>query len=216
MKKIKVKNTKAKSSGVSAGSPLRLDLGCGPRVYVDPNRPEDKFQGVDILDFGQEHRVDLGNCGERWPWDSSTVEEVYSSHFIEHLEPRQRVWFWNELHRVMKPGAKATIIAPYWSSMRAYGDPTHRWPPICEYTFFYLNRKWRLGDESQPANAPHVDVKFAGPDVHGLECDFDFTVGYLADQQVMGSKHPDQQSVMIRHWINAVNDVQVTLEKRVG
>lgn len=208
---------RAKDPGkLTVEQPIRLDLGCGPRVYRDPNRPNEEFIGVDILDFGQPLVMDLAD-GHAWPWDSGSVQEVYSSHFVEHLTAEQRVFFWNELYRVMKPGAKATIIAPYWSSLRAYGDPTHKWPPVSEFTFLYLNRLWRVGDgDKLSGNAPHVDLKFADDKRYALACDFDFTVGYLADQQVMGNKHPDQQAVMTRHWVNAVNDVQVTLEKRVG
>jgi hypothetical protein len=39
----------------------------------------------------------------------------------------------------MKPGATATLSAPYYMSVRAYGDPTHK-RFIGDWTLFYLSK----------------------------------------------------------------------------
>lgn len=147
---------------------MKLDLGCGKNkkegfVGVDSI----SFPGVDvvadlvkpILKPLPDHLVEYADLLERkaegfenWPWDDSSVDEAHASHFVEHLRPRERIHFSNELYRVLQPGAKATIIVPHWKSCRAYGDMTHTWPPVSEFWFYYLKKEWRL------QNAPHNDA----------------------------------------------------------
>ncbi len=130
--------------------PLKLDLGCG-------KNKKESFLGVDCLDFpGVDYKVDLGS--ERWPWEDSSVDEAHCSHMLEHLVPKERIHFANELWRVLKPDGKALIVVPHWASCRAYGDLTHQWPPVSEFWPPYLQKKWR------EENAPHNS---------GYECNFD-------------------------------------------
>lgn len=140
---------KANPEPVKAG-PLKLDLGAG-------KTKRDGFIPVDVRKFDDDVVVvDLAH--DPWPWKDNSVDEVFSSHMLEHLDAEDRAHFANELYRVLKPapaGAtepKATFVTPHWASARAYGDPTHKWPPICEYTFAYWNKAWR------DLNAPHDDV----------------------------------------------------------
>lgn len=167
---------------------VRVDLGCG-------KNKKDGFIGVDNISFdGVDVVHDLRT---QWPWEKESVEEVHCSHFLEHLTNAERVHFWNELYRVMKPGAKAQIIVPHWSSGRAYGDPTHQWPPVVEFSFYYLDKGWREG------NAPHC----------GLECDFQATWGY--------SVHPswqvrsqESQMFALGHYREVAQDLICTVTKR--
>jgi predicted SAM-dependent methyltransferase len=78
---------------------LKLDLGCGK------NKINAEFTGVDCIDFPG---VDVvANLAEKkkgkfilWPWADNSVDEVHCSHFVEHLEPDERIHFANELYRV--------------------------------------------------------------------------------------------------------------------
>jgi predicted SAM-dependent methyltransferase len=95
-----------------------------------------------------------------WPWPDSSVEEVLALDVCEHIGDRWtkesvKVWmetyrqedlrmldgrihFMNELHRVLKPGAQATIETP--NAARGcgyYQDPTHV-SPWCLSTFKYF------------------------------------------------------------------------------
>jgi hypothetical protein len=55
---------------------------------------------------------------------------------IEHIE--DRIHFMNELHRVMEPGARATIEVPNASKGAGYfQDPTHK-SPWCMNSFQYF------------------------------------------------------------------------------
>lgn len=166
---------------------LKLDFGCG-------KNPRPGFDGVDAIDFGQKHVFDVRNP---WVWEDASVEEVFSSHFIEHLDGSERVHFFNELHRVLIPGGKATIVAPHWSNDCAYGDPTHKWPPVSNWMHLYLNKAWRDG------NAPHV----------GYTCDFDAVVGFNSDQMVSARNHEYQQFA-VNHYRNGARDIFINLVKK--
>jgi len=168
--------------------PLRLDLGAG-------KNKKPGFIGVDVRQFeGVDLVHDLRNP---WPWSADSVDEVHASHFLEHLTGAERVHFFNELYRVLKPGAKALIIVPHWSSERAYGDPTHQWPPVVFFSFYYLNKEWRA------ANAPHT----------GLMCDFDAGGGNNIAAP-WNARNQETQVFAQTHYINVAQDLIVTLTKK--
>lgn len=169
---------------------LRLDLGCGPN-------PREGFEGVDIRQFNGvvDHVLDLT---KKWPWKKNSVEEAHTSHFVEHLEPMERAHFVNELYRVLIPEGKCTLIVPHWASSRAYGDLTHKWPPVSEFWFQYLNREWRA------INAPHNDF---------YDCDFHVTWGYSFHEALVSRNQEYQQHAMM-WWKEACQDIHATLIKR--
>lgn len=174
---------------------MKLDLGCGKN-----KRPD--FIGVDQYQMeGVDQVVDLR---KKWPWEDNSVEEAHSSHFLEHLSGQERVHFMNELHRVLKPGAKCTLIVPHWASHRAYGDFTHQWPPVSEMAFFYLLKQWR---DSQ---APHTDIQW---NPEGYTCDFDVTWGYSLREDLHVRNVEYQQFAVTNHK-DAVIDIIATLTKR--
>lgn len=198
---------------------LRIDIGCG-------KNPKEGFIGIDAIDFGQEYQADLryapwALCGEKrvgWkdaftvrdkiqvptmrkkggPWilPDSSVDEVNSSHFVEHLTGAERIGFFNELYRVMKPGAVATIITPNWSHARAYGDPTHQWPPMSSWYPLYLNKEWRS------TQAPHVP----------FTCDFNHSIAGAWDGRLNG-RNPEYTQAAMNNETNAWADLIVTLTK---
>lgn len=192
-----VKVAKLNSRGrrqVVAETPLKLDLGCGPHK-------REGFTGVDHTAFPG---VDIvHDFNDPWPWGDNSVEEAHCSHCIEHFDAMERVHFLNELYRVLKPGAKCTVIAPHWSSCRAYGDPTHKWPPVSEFAFFYWKKDWRL------ANAPHTDASNLKD---GFNCNFDVTWGYSMEPGVAARNQEYQQHAMT-YFKEACQDVIATLTK---
>jgi hypothetical protein len=181
------KNSKLKQ--VETPKMVKLDFGCG-------KNPKAGYEGVDILDFGQPHRVNLG--ADKWPWKDGTVEEAHSSHFIEHLTAAERIHFVNELYRVMAPSAKCYIAFPMWSSERAYGDLTHQWPPVSPFWFYYLSKEWR---ETQ---APHNTF---------YTCDFGVTWGFSLHPDVATRNHEFQQEA-VQFKINAAPDCGATLYRK--
>ncbi len=189
----------AKAKGLSVVSaPIalrKLDFGCGPHK-------REGFEGVDATAFiGVDHVVDLTYAP--WPWPDESVSEAHASHFLEHLTAMQRVLFFNELYRVLVPGGSCQIIIPHWASCRAYGDPTHQWPPVSEFAWYYLSKDWRAG------NAPHTDSQhLAG----GFNCNFECTWGYSMRPDLSVRNQEFQQFAMANHK-EAITDMIATLKK---
>lgn len=156
---------------------------------------------MDALDFpGIDVVTDLR---DQWPWDENTVDEIFSSHCIEHFNSMERVHFINELWRVLKVGAKATLIFPNWSSCRAYGDPTHQWPPMSPFAFYYWKRDWRL------ANAPHTDIAHLPG---GYCCNLEVTWGFSLLPEV-AQRNQEYQQYAMTHLLEACQDCIATLTK---
>jgi SAM-dependent methyltransferase len=168
---------------------MKLDLGCGSKkaapdfIGVDA-RPA---AGVDIV-FDLRHTP--------WPWQDDEVDFVHCAHFVEHLTGSERIAFFDELWRVMKPGAKAVIITPDWTNASAYGDPTHQWPPMSYWYSFYLDRDWRA------VQAAHV----------AYTCHFKSTYAYTPTLRLKGLTDEVARAT-IAASINAVAELVVTLVK---
>lgn len=96
---------------------VALELGCGNR------KREPGSIGVDALDF---ECVDLvGDVFEVLAvLPNRTVDEVYSSHFLEHVIDVPR--FLDELARVLRAGGKLAITVPHFSNPYFYSDITHK------------------------------------------------------------------------------------------
>jgi hypothetical protein len=174
---------------------VKIDIGCGP------NKKEG-FVGVDQYPFpGVDHVVQIGKAP--LPFADGEVEEVHASHFVEHLNAAERCALFNELFRVMKPGAKMTMIVPHWGSSRAYGDPTHQWPPIGEMWFYYLKREWRM------TQAPHTD-KSNWPE--GYDCDFEATWGYSM-HPAFATRNAEYQQFAMSYYREGAQDIHATLTR---
>jgi hypothetical protein len=187
--------------------PIKLDIGCGKNkqkgfIGID----EIKFEGVD---------VELNAGTAVWPWADNSVTEIHTSHFVEHLDAMERIHFVNEAYRVLqkvdiRPGeplpsyGKLVVIVPHWASARAYGDMTHKWPPVSEFWFYYLDKGWRA------ANAPHNDIEF---NPRGYKCDFMATWGY-GMHAALQSRNPEYQQHAMQFWKEAIQDTHCTMTAR--
>lgn len=174
---------------------LKLDLGCGKNKRQGFHGVDSlKFDGVDtVLNLVEPHEHHPFSF-KPWPWENDSVEEVYCSHFLEHLSQIERVHFFNELWRVMIKDSKGMFIVPSWTSERAYGDPTHKWPPVTGFSFLYLNKEWR------EVNAPHV----------GYTCNFTFQGGNsIAHPWSLRSQ--EVQLMAQNHYVNVAQDMWVTI-----
>lgn len=92
---------------------MKLNLGAS-------DRPFPGFISVDIAPPADQV-VDLR---EPWPWPDNSVDEVRAHDVFEHLP--NRILTMNELHRVLKPGGRATIEVPSAAKGAGFAqDPTH-------------------------------------------------------------------------------------------
>lgn len=172
---------------VASVLPLRIDIGCGRTT------PEG-WEGIDAMDFGQKHVFDVRKGLD---FADSSVDEVRSMHFVEHLTGAERVPFFNELYRVMKPKATALIVTPNWSHSCAYGDPTHQWPPMSIWYPLYLHAEWR------GINAPHS----------GYTCDFDHVAAGSWDPS-LEARNAEYKQMAMSQYTNAWRDLIITLTSK--
>lgn len=147
---------------------VRLDFGCGQHC-------KQGFEGVDLCKLKSvKHLVNLLKFP--LPWSDSSVDEIWCSHFIEHIPAREIIsWdlrsncenlnmlgqdmffaFFDECWRILKPNGKITLVWPALQTNRAFKDPTHRrFIPL--ETLPYLNTDWR---QSMKLSHYHVKCNF--------------------------------------------------------
>ena len=107
------------------GLMLRLNLGACDRAFPG-------FLSVDLVPPADV----IADLSVRWPWEDSTVDEVRAHDLFEHLP--SRVDTMNELHRVLKPGARAIVEVPSATKGAGFAqDPTRR-HPWCMNSFQYF------------------------------------------------------------------------------
>lgn len=184
-------------------APVKLDLACG-------QHKQDGFLGVDQIAC---EGVDLTCDLSQTPWhfydareniiplgqvlNNNSVEEVYCSHFFEHLDGMERIAFMNELWRVMMPHHQAIITVPYGMSIRALQDPTHKWPPVVESSFLYFTEPWRIAN---------------GLDHYPIHCNFWITydIFYPEEWQL---RNDETRNFALRHYNNVVSDLRAYVTK---
>jgi hypothetical protein len=103
------------------------------------------------LDMNPDVKPDLVCCLGRDDihMTDETVDYVIANQILEHIgrqgELHDWFYFWQELYRVMKPGANLRFVCPYYTSVWAWSDPTHT-RAISEQTFLYLDQNaYRCG-----------------------------------------------------------------------
>jgi SAM-dependent methyltransferase len=93
-----------------------LDVGCGSAktpgsigLDISPNTGADIVHDLDSLPYPIEH---------------ASFDQILLQDVIEHVQEPIRVF--EELHRIARPRARIQLRTPHFSSILAYGDPTHR------------------------------------------------------------------------------------------
>jgi len=192
---------------------LKLDLACG-------DNKREGYKGIDVVKTDSvDYVVDLQSYP--WPIESESAEEINCSHYIEHIphvdvqgiikncnsfeEFKEKlsntkdglVNFFNELYRILKPGGKVYLVAPYYTSMRAYGDPTHT-RYIGDYSFYYLNREWMTENKLSH---------------YGLDCNFDVKISYYISNELTLKSEEIRNKAFKSDW-NAIDDIIVELIKK--
>lgn len=198
---------------------LRLDIGCGKNkqpgfVGVDAIA----FDGVDIVGdvrgltwkFKTVPKEIMGSFNEKlsdlsvgtsdfpsvFELPDNSVDEIHTSHFVEHLSREEWVPFFNEAHRVLKVGSLMRVIVPHFSHSCAWGDPTHK--SFCsEWMAYYLNKGWR------DVNGPHT----------GYTCDFDYAVAGTWDEW-LSVRNMEVKTFAMTRYVNSYRDLILNLTKR--
>jgi SAM-dependent methyltransferase len=168
--------------------PLKYNLACGEHKIQD-------FVGVDAV---KTEAADVVYDLEKYPWKfakDNSADEIWCSHYVEHTSDLMK--FMDECYRILKPGGRITVVAPYYSSMRAMQDPTHK-RFISEMTWYYFNKDWRVANKLEH---------------YGIKSDFDFSWGY-SWSPLWVSKSDEARNYALIHYNNVVSDIQVILIKK--
>ena len=175
---------------------LRLNLGCS-----DDHKPG--YVNVDCVPPADQV-VDL--C-LRWPWEDSTVNEIYAKDCFEHLEDffgserghrnaltgnKGKIWVMNESHRVLKPGGVLEFLVPAVHlkdgrvNLGAFTDPTHVsfWTQDDKY---YFCTEW---------NNPQGERGRLG-DAYGITALFDIKLWELQEYGVSHERRSKLHGILI-------------------
>lgn len=168
---------------------MKINIGCG----------DNKRNGFVGLDLYKTSATDMVVDLFRFPWplESDSIEEVYCAHFFERVPKGLRAKFMEELHRVMKFGAKATFITACGD--RAFQDATFEWPPIVAGSYLYYNKKWREDNHLQHG-------------YYDISADFDFSYAHALVPSI-ASKDDEFKEFAVHHYNNAVADLHAVLTK---
>jgi SAM-dependent methyltransferase len=165
----------------------KLNLACG----------QTKIDGYFGLDIAPGSTVDAVVDLEQFPWpiESDSAEEIICSHYVEHTP--DLIKFMEEVYRILKPGGIIKVVAPYYTSIRCWQDPTHK-RAISEASFLYFNKQWR-----EVNKLDHYNIK----------CNFDYTYGYDIAVE-WANRNDEARAFAIKHYNNVVNDIHVVLTAR--
>lgn len=106
------------------------------------------------------------------------------------------IQFMDEIYRILKPGSKATLIAPYYASERSIGDPTHC-RQIGDWTFYYYNEEWRKANKLEH---------------YGIKANFDIYTSYSVTDELTLRNKEVRDDMIKKNW-NVVNDIIAELHK---
>lgn len=168
---------------------MRVDLACGQQ-----KRP--LFVGVDrvgsLADI--EHDLDV----YPWPFPDNSVYEFNCAHYIEHIgfeRGKDLNAFFEEVYRCLVPSGTIEVRCPYFTSPRAFQDPTHR-RYICREMFNYFSRPWQIA---------------AKVDHYAARCDFEVLTTQLLVSDEWHSRAEEAKQWAVGHYVNVVDEIIVLM-----
>ncbi len=125
---------------------VRVELGCGPNREFEDSVTLDcvDLAGIDIV----------ADLDDGIPLGDSSVDEVRSSHFLEHVA--DLATFMGETYRVLKSGGRAVHVVPHFGNPYFYSDYTHR-AFFGLYTFHYFSQTSRPFKREVPSYYNELD-----------------------------------------------------------
>lgn len=166
---------------------MKLYLACGM----------DRMEGHHHVDINvackPEQVWDLLDLSRRWPW--SNVSHIELRHFIEHIPHGDGgkdhfIRFFERCWHVLRPNGTMAIRWPWYQSIGAYSDPTHR-RFITPLTFSYLSKKWL-----KERNIEHYD----------MACDFEVVSNAGAVAQSIEHLQGEERDRAIQTQWNAAHE----------
>jgi predicted SAM-dependent methyltransferase len=112
----------------------RINVGCGisptigwrnidnsPSVFLSKNLFLSKLlykisfldnEQFEYIKFCSSYNIEWANVSKKIPAKAGSVDVIYSSHMLEHLDRNQAIKFLHEVKRVLKPGGTIRIVLP--------------------------------------------------------------------------------------------------------
>ena len=97
----------------------KLNLGCGdktPEGWINVDYAWGAkiplLNKLDITNVKWDSEITIHNLLKPLPWESESIDVVYSSHTLEHFTKEDGFSFLKECHRVLKTGGIIRIIVP--------------------------------------------------------------------------------------------------------
>jgi SAM-dependent methyltransferase len=107
--------------------PHQFDLRpTGPGAILDVGCGSAKTPGAIGLDISADTDADIVHDLDVFPYpiDDDCFDQILLQDVIEHVAEPMRVFA--ELRRIIRPGGSVQLRTPHFSSVLAYGDPTHK------------------------------------------------------------------------------------------
>ena len=175
---------------------MKVELACG-------QVKKDGWVGIDAV---KESGADIVHNLMEFPWplEDNSVYEFNCEHFVEHIPIQLKDGsyglnrFMEEVWRCLMPGGTIRIVAPYYTSIRAWQDPTHC-RAITDVTFTYFNKKC--------VEAMKVDH------YSGMKCNFEpisRIYGITPDWEAAAE---EARTWAMKHYFNVVADIAFVLRK---
>ena len=154
-----------------------VHLGCGRKQHGVADlfpliglNPEGPFKDAHLTHVDADPQLQpdvvctLGR--DRLPLPDDSVDLVVAWHVLEHIgrqgETAEWFAFWEDVYRVLKPGALLYAECPYWSSVWAWADPTHV-RGISEHALMFFNQdNYRIPDNMISPYRIACDLRLVG------------------------------------------------------
>ncbi len=107
--------------------PHRFDLlATGPGTVLDIGCGSAKTPGAVGLDVSADTEADIVHDLDAFPYpiEDASFDQILMQDVIEHVS--EPIAVFEELHRIARPRGRIQLRTPHFSSVLAYGDPTHR------------------------------------------------------------------------------------------
>ena len=175
---------------------VKIELGGGPI-------PLPGFINIDCFEHPMVNRVvDLNT--ERLPFDDGSVDEIYSSHCLEHLDPiKGYVHCLEEMWRVSKPDIIWNIKVPYAHTHHTVANPFHTNNRFNEFTFSFFS-----GTHKQCGNTL---VRKGSISEFWIKCTLEvekIEFGYFPEFAYLYDESEEvQQSTRLKYW-NVVDEIK--------
>lgn len=178
---------------------IKVEIGGGPI-------PLNGYINIDCLSHPKvQHTLDLNV--DPLPFSDDSVDEIYSSHCLEHLEPAKGfIHCMEEMYRISKPDIKWFIKVPYAHTHHTVANPFHINNIFNEYTFSFFS--------PTPKGCGNTWVRKGSISETWLKCTLEIEkieFGYFPEFKYLEQKSEEEQQITRSRFWNVVDEIKYVL-----